>query len=149
MIIMALECSAVSASVALVEEDRLLAESFISVRLTHSQTLMPMAESLLRSACLMLDQVDGFPPFPAAPAPSPVCASAWRRSKAWRRHWGGPARAYPLWRQWHGRPRPCQQSVDAAGRFVLCPVMDARCSQVYNALFDLPLGVEGGSPPSG
>ena len=116
MIIMALECSAVSASVALVEEDRLLAESFINVRLTHSQTLMPMAESLLRSACLMLDQVDGFAVSSGpvsftgvrtAPARSPVCASAWRRSRAWRRHWGVPARVYPLWRQWPGRPRPC------------------------------------------
>ena len=60
MIVLALECSAVSASVALMDDDRLLAESFVNVRLTHSQTLMPMVESLLRGACLELGKVDGF-----------------------------------------------------------------------------------------
>lgn len=137
MIVMALECSAVSASVALVEDDRLLAESFVNVRLTHSQTLMPMAESLLRSACLMLDQVDGF-----AVSNGPGSFTGVRIGvaavKGMAQALGRPCAGVSTLEAMAWQTAAMLDSVDAAGRFTLCPVMDARCSQVYNALFEAP-----------
>ena len=50
MKILAFDSSAVSASVALVEDGKLLAESFLNVGLTHSATLMPMTQQLLQAS---------------------------------------------------------------------------------------------------
>ena len=47
MKILSFESSAVSASVALTDGVRLIAQSFQNCGLTHSRTLLPMAESLL------------------------------------------------------------------------------------------------------
>ena len=47
MKILALESSAVSASVALTEDEKLVAQSFQNCGLTHSRTLLPMVENLL------------------------------------------------------------------------------------------------------
>ena len=47
MLILAFETSAKAASVALMEEGRLLGESYQNTGLTHSQTLMVMAQDLL------------------------------------------------------------------------------------------------------
>ena len=58
MKILALESSAVSASVALTEDEKLIAQSFQNCGLTHSRTLLPMAESLLQNCGLTLDAVD-------------------------------------------------------------------------------------------
>ena len=58
MKILAFESSAVSASVALVEDEKLIAQSFQNCGLTHSRTLLPMAESLLKNCGAALDDVD-------------------------------------------------------------------------------------------
>ncbi|MBR4017128.1 MAG: tRNA (adenosine(37)-N6)-threonylcarbamoyltransferase complex dimerization subunit type 1 TsaB [Oscillospiraceae bacterium] len=49
MLILAFETSAKAASVALLEENKLLGENYQNTGLTHSQTLMPMAEDLLKN----------------------------------------------------------------------------------------------------
>ena len=48
MLILAFETSAKAASVALTEDGKLLGESYQNTGLTHSQTLMVMAEDLLK-----------------------------------------------------------------------------------------------------
>ena len=48
MLILAFETSAKAASAALLEDGKLLGESYQNTGLTHSQTLMVMAETLLR-----------------------------------------------------------------------------------------------------
>ena len=48
MLILAFETSAKAASVALLEDGKLLGECYQNTGLTHSQTLMVMAEQLLR-----------------------------------------------------------------------------------------------------
>ena len=58
MKILALESSAVSASVALTEDEKLIAQSFQNCGLTHSRTLLPMVESLFQNCGLTLDAVD-------------------------------------------------------------------------------------------
>ena len=49
MLILAFETSAKAGSVALMEEGKLLGENYCNTGLTHSQTLLKMAEDLLRS----------------------------------------------------------------------------------------------------
>ena len=47
MKILALDSSAVSASAAVLDDDKVLGEFFINTKQTHSQTLMPMVQQVL------------------------------------------------------------------------------------------------------
>ncbi|MFI3250689.1 MAG: hypothetical protein R3Y07_06980, partial [Eubacteriales bacterium] len=58
MKILALESSATASSVALCEDETLLAESFQNTGLTHSKTLLPMVSNLLATCEISLDDVD-------------------------------------------------------------------------------------------
>ncbi len=58
--ILSIESSAKSAGAALMHEGRLLAESFINVGLTHSQTLMKMVEDMLCTAGIEKSEIDRF-----------------------------------------------------------------------------------------
>lgn len=126
MLILAFETSAKAASVALMEEGKLLGESYQNTGLTHSQTLMVMAEDLLRTCGRSVQQVDG-----VAVAAGPGSFTGIRI---------GVAAAKGL--AW-GRQIPCYgvstleamaESMGVWDGYVL-PVMDARRNQVYNALF--------------
>ena len=133
MLILAFESSARAASVALVEDGRLISQYSQCSGLTHSRTLLPMAEDMLKNAELTLDKVDLFA---VAHGPgsftgirigvSTVKGLAWAAEKPCV----GVSTLEAM--AWHGL---------AAGGLV-CPVMDARRSQVYNALFK----VENGKP---
>ena len=58
MKILALESSATAASVALCEDEALIAQSFRDTGLTHSQTLLPMTEELLAHCGLTVADLD-------------------------------------------------------------------------------------------
>ena len=58
MKILGLESSAKSASVALMEDGKLLARSFQNTGLTHSRTLLPMAEAMLQNCELGMAGLD-------------------------------------------------------------------------------------------
>ena len=126
MKILALESSAVSASVALTEDDKLIAQSFQNCGLTHSRTLLPMAEALLANCGVSLSEVDAF-----AVAHGPGSFTGVRIGVA-------AAKGF-AW----GREVPCygvstlEAMALSLGEYqgYVCPVMDARRSQVYNALF--------------
>ena len=131
MLILAFESSARAASVALVEDGRLISQYSQCSGLTHSRTLLPMAEDMLKNAELTLDKIDLFA---VAPGPgsftgirigvSTVKGLAWAADKPCV----GVSTLEAM--AWHGL---------AAGGLV-CPVMDARRSQVYNALFRIENG---------
>ena len=133
MLILAFESSARAASVALVEDGRLISQYSQCSGLTHSRTLLPMAEDMLKNAELSLDKVDLFA---VAHGPgsftgirigvSTVKGLAWAADKPCV----GVSTLEAM--AWHG--------LTAGG--LVCPVMDARRSQVYNALFQ----VENGRP---
>ena len=133
MLILALESSAKAASVALCRDGELLAESTQCSALTHSRTLLPMAEDLLKNTGTALSDVDLF-----ACAHGPGSFTGIRigvstvKGLAWAL--GKPCTGVSTLEgmAWNG--------VAAGG--LLCPVMDARRSQVYNALFR----VENGAP---
>ena len=58
MQILAFETSAKAASVALTQDGVLLGESYQNTGLTHSQTLMVMAEDLLKQCSVAVSQLD-------------------------------------------------------------------------------------------
>ena len=126
MKIIALESSAVTASVAVAEDERLLAQSFQNSGLTHSATLMPMAADLLKNAGLTLDQMDV-----VAVAAGPGSFTGVRI---------GVAAAKGL--AWPGdKPcAPCSTLESMAWQCAhmggeICAAMDARRNQVYCARF--------------
>lgn len=131
MKILAFETSAKAASVALTQEGKLLGESYQNTGLTHSQTLMVMAQDLLHQCGVTVSQLDG-----VAVANGPGSFTGVRI---------GVAAAKGL--AW-GAELPCvgvsTLSAMAVGlgawQGYVCPVMDARRSQVYNALFHVDCG---------
>ena len=58
MRILAIESSAVTASVAILEDDTLVAEYTINHKMTHSQTLLPMIDEIFSMVQLKPDDVD-------------------------------------------------------------------------------------------
>ena len=131
MLILAFESSAKSASVALVKDGELLSQYSQCSALTHSRTLLPMAEDMLKNAEIKLSEVDLIA---VAHGPgsftgirigvSTVKGLSWAADKPCV----GVSTLEAM--AWHGL---------MAGGYV-CPVMDARRQQVYNALFKIEDG---------
>ena len=134
MLLLSLECSAVAASVALTDGPTLLAESFVNVKLTHSQTLMPMVESLLRSAALMLDKVEGFA-VSSGPGSFTGVRIGVAAVKGMAQALGRPCTGVSTLEAMAWQGAGVTGCVPGGREMVLCPVMDARRGQVYNALF--------------
>ena len=132
MLILAFETSAKAASVALLEDGKLLGESYQNTGLTHSQTLMVMAENLLSQCGKTVADVTA-----AAVAAGPGSFTGVRIGVA-------AAKGF-AW----GREIPCYgvSTLEAMALSLgvyqgyVCPCMDARRSQVYNALFYVNQGV--------
>ncbi|MBO6014811.1 MAG: tRNA (adenosine(37)-N6)-threonylcarbamoyltransferase complex dimerization subunit type 1 TsaB [Oscillospiraceae bacterium] len=126
MLMLAFESSAKPASVALFQDDALLGISTQITALTHSRTLLPMAEDLLKNAELSMSDIDVF-----AVAHGPGSFTGIRigistvKGLAWAS--GKPCVGVSTLEAmaWNGSSR----------EGLLCPVMDARRDQVYNALF--------------
>ena len=131
MKILGIDSSAKSASAAITDADKILGCFYTNTGLTHSQTLMPMIESLLKYSNTSLDDIDliavnkgpgSFTGVRIGVAAAkgladvkniPVCGTSTLESMA-----------YNL--------------VDTD--CIACCVMDARCNQVYNAIFDITDG---------
>lgn len=128
MKILALESSAVSASVALCQDETLIAQSFQNTGLTHSQTLLPMAQSLLDACGLTPRDLDL-----VAVAAGPGSFTGLRIGVAAAK---GLAWAAEL---------PCAGCSTLAGMAwslagfsgQVCAAMDARRQQIYNARFQV------------
>ena len=126
MLLLAFETSAKAASVALFEGDRLLGEQYQNTGLTHSQTLMVMAQELLRQCGKAPADVEA-----VAVANGPGSFTGVRIGAAAAKGfaWGAEIPLYGV------------STLEAmalglgAWEGYICPVMDARRSQVYNALF--------------
>ena len=131
MLILAFETSAKAASVALMHDGKLLGESYQNTGLTHSQTLMVMAQEMLKQCGSTVSQLGA-----VAVANGPGSFTGVRI---------GVAAAKGL--AW-GAELPCCGVSTLAAMAVglgvwqgyVCPVMDARRGQVYNALFHVDCG---------
>lgn len=133
MRILAFETSAKAASVALLEEDKLLGEAYLNCGQTHSRTLMKLAEDLLERCELQVSDIDA-----VACAAGPGSFTGVRIGVA-------AAKGF-AW----GAELPCvgvstlEAMAYQAAEFdgLICCAMDARREQVYHALFSC----EGGKP---
>lgn len=126
LLILAFETSAKAASTALLEDGRLLGENYQNTGLTHSQTLMVMAENLLKQCGKTVADVNA-----VAVAAGPGSFTGVRIGVAAAKGfaWGGEVPCYGV-----STLEAMALSLGAYQGYV-CPVMDARRSQVYNALF--------------
>ena len=126
MLILAFETTAKAGSVALLDENKLLGESYQNTGLTHSQTLMVMAEDLLKQCRKTVADISA-----VAVAEGPGSFTGVRIGVA-------AAKGF-AW----GRELPCYgvSTLEAmavslgAWEGHICACMDARRNQVYNALF--------------
>jgi tRNA threonylcarbamoyl adenosine modification protein YeaZ len=60
MKLLAVDTSSKTASVALVSEEKLLGEFTVQTKFTHSQSLMPMVDQMLKQAGVSISEIDGF-----------------------------------------------------------------------------------------
>ena len=127
MKLLAVDSSSLAASAAIWQDDKLLGEFFINAGLTHSQTLMPMVQQLLGTTSTALGDIDCF-----AVSVGPGSFTGLRIGIATVK---GMA---------FGAEKPCVPVSTLEGLAhnlqgfggIICPVMDARCKQVYTALFE-------------
>lgn len=128
MKILSMECSATPASVAVIEDGKILSSGFVNVKLTHSQTLMPMVENVLNLSKLNINDINGL-----AISNGPGSFTGIRIGISAIK---GIAAAKNL-------PCVAVSTLRAmAENFIgtdcyICAVMDARCNQVYNAIFEI------------
>ncbi|MBP3685263.1 MAG: tRNA (adenosine(37)-N6)-threonylcarbamoyltransferase complex dimerization subunit type 1 TsaB [Oscillospiraceae bacterium] len=132
MLILAFETSAKAASVALHDGQKLLGEHYQNTGLTHSQTLMVMAEDLLKQCGKTMADVTA-----VAVAEGPGSFTGVRIGVAAAKglSWGGQLPCYGI-----STLEAMAVSLGAYNGYV-CPCMDARRNQVYNALFYVNQGV--------
>lgn len=132
MLILALDSTAVTASVALCRDETPIASFHVKNGNTHSETLLPMVEAVLKTAGLGVDDVDLF-----ACSVGPGSFTGVRIGVATIK---GLA---------FGKNKPCigVSTLEALALNaipfdgIISPVMNARRGQVYNALFRYENGV--------
>ena len=131
MLILAFETSAKAASVALMEQGKLLGESYQNTGLTHSQTLMVMAEDLLHTCGKTAQQVEA-----VAVAAGPGSFTGVRIGVAAAKGfaWGGQIPCYGV-----STLEAMALGLGIWDGYVV-PAMDARRSQTYTAIFRAEAG---------
>ncbi len=128
MLTLGFESSAKAASAALVRDGRLVAQAWQKSGLTHSRTLLPMAEALLKNAELTLKEVDRI-----AVAQGPGSFTGVRigvstvKGLCWALEKPAVGVSTLEAMAWNG--------VCFGEGALLCCAMDARREQLYNALF--------------
>lgn len=132
MLILGIESSAKSASVAVCDGERLIAQTQLNTAQTHSQTLLPVTADLLRNAGLSLSDMEMF-----AVAAGPGSFTGLRIGIA-------QIKAFAS-----AENKPCAPvstleamawGVSGLMDGIVCAVMDARCEQVYTAMFEVRYG---------
>lgn len=130
--ILGIDASAITAGCALCEGDKIVAEQFLNTRHTHSETLLPMISSMLKSAGVELSDLEKI-----AVSAGPGSFTGLRIGISTAKGLADAA----------GKPCVSVSTLEAiANNFlgvdgVICACMDARCKQVYNALFKSENGV--------
>lgn len=131
MLLLAFETSAKAGSVALLDGDKLLGESYQNTGLTHSQTVMTMAQWLIGSCGYTPQDVQA-----VAVAAGPGSFTGIRIGVAAAKGfaWGAELPCYGV-----STLEAMALQLGIWQGYVL-PVMDARRQQVYNALFHVQAG---------
>ncbi|HKL79416.1 MAG TPA: tRNA (adenosine(37)-N6)-threonylcarbamoyltransferase complex dimerization subunit type 1 TsaB [Mobilitalea sp.] len=127
MKLLALDSSGLVASVAIITEDTLLAEYTVNYKKTHSQTLLPMLDQIVKMVELDLSEVDG------------IVVSTGPGSFTGLRIGSATAKGLGLALD---KPVIAVPTVDSLAYNLygtdklICPIMDARRSQVYTGLYE-------------
>lgn len=131
MLILALEASAKAASAALMSDDVIIAQYTQCSGLTHSRTLLPMVNDLLKNTDNKIADVELIA---VSHGPGSFTGIRIGISTAKGLAWASDKPCVGVSTleamAWHG--------LSAGG--LICPVMDARRQQVYNALFEIENG---------
>ncbi len=131
MKILAVDSSAKACSAALTEDNKVIGSFFINTTLTHSQTLVPMIDAVLKNTSTDIKSIDAF-----AVSAGPGSFTGVRIGVS-----AVKGMAMPL-----NKPCISVSTLEAmpynliSENCVAVCVMDARCNQVYNALFDIENG---------
>ena len=127
MLILGIDTCCMAATTAIMSDDRLVAQVVQNNKKTHSQNIMPMIDFMLSQAEISLKDIDCF-----AVAVGPGSFTGVRIGVATIK-----ALAHAT-----GKPCVAVSTLNALANNVvpfdgiICPIMDARRGQVYNALFD-------------
>ncbi len=127
MRVLALDSSGLVASVAIVEDDNLLGEYTINYKKTHSQTLLPMLDEVVKMIELDLSTIDAI-----AVASGPGSFTGLRIGSATAKGLGFALE----------KPIVSVPTVDAMAYNLwgtteqICPLMDARRQQTYTGLYE-------------
>lgn len=126
MKILALDSSGLVASVAIAEDDVLIAEYTVNYKKTHSQTLLPMLNEIVQMTEMDLSTIDAI-----AVAGGPGSFTGLRIGSATAKGLGLAL----------GKPLVSVPTVDALAYNLygsdayICPIMDARKNQVYTGIY--------------
>lgn len=126
MVLAAIESSSLVASVAVWKDERILAEYSIDYKKTHSQTLLPMLEEIVRMTELDLSELDA------------VAVSAGPGSFTGLRIGSATAKGLGLALQIPLVEVPTLEAMAYqlyGCRMLICPMMDARRGQVYTGIY--------------
>lgn len=127
MRILALDSSGLVASVAVVEEEQMIAEYTINYKKTHSQTLLPMLDEIVKMTQIELDSIDAI-----AISKGPGSFTGLRIGSATAKGLGLAL----------NKPLIPIKTVEALAynlygtNQIICPMMDARRNQVYTGLYE-------------
>ena len=127
MKILAIESSSLVASAAIMEDDILVAEYTVNYKITHSQTLLPMIDEIIRMTQTDKKSIDAI-----AVSGGPGSYTGLRIGSATAKGLG-MALDIPLIHV----PTLKAMAYNAYGYGgVICPIMDARRSQVYTGIYE-------------
>ena len=127
MKILAIDSSGLVASVAVVTDEDVIAEYTFNYKKTHSITLMPMVEEIIKKLELDLNVIDG------------IAVSAGPGSFTGLRIGASTGKGLGLALN---KPMICIPSLDALAfnlfktDSLICPIMDARRNQVYTGIYE-------------
>ena len=131
MRILGIECTATPVSCALIEDGKLKAEFFLNLKTTHSQTLLPMVEQVLKLSGLSVSDIDV------------IAATAGPGSFTGVRIGISAVKGLCFVESKPCLPVSVLESMAynlISQDCIVCACMDARCNQVYNALFEIKNG---------
>lgn len=126
MRVLAIDSSGLTATVAIVEDDTTIAEFTINYKKTHSQTLLPMIDEMVKMVEADLDSIDAI-----AVAGGPGSFTGLRIGSATAKGLGLAL----------GKPLIHIPTADAMAysiygcEDIICPIMDARRNQVYTGIY--------------
>ena len=126
MYILGIDTSAIAAGASVLRDGKIVSDCYLNAGLTHSQTLMELIDAALRLAGIGVDEVDAF-----AVAHGPGSFTGVRIGVSAVKGLSFPKNTPCCGVSTLEALANCADAEDC----IICPVMDARCQQVYTALF--------------